>query len=429
MKQQHANRTRLFTCSTVLIAALLGSSQALAVGTNTLPFQRSFESLTVGSAIVDSSGNGSDGWQGTSFSASTNAAEVTTNTPPAPPNGYPLPSESHNKVMQMLGNVRAEFNTVQTPGNTNVLVDVMVQAGRLASPPPNATNGTQFAAYFNTNGQLVVRHAIYTNNFSPTLNRVWTTLSHTPVGSNDWVRLSINMNYLGSGPIFSATEHFCQIQLNGVTLTSPVAYTDVVLKNPEDSSFPFSGAGITNMWFLCADSGDTGGGYSSGSNNNFFTALEFDGFGSVDDVDIRSGDAPPPPPPPCANNYECWIESFYPGCPSCRGVGDDPDGDGASNYQEYVAGTNPNEKNSVFEVIDVQHSGTSNCVTWVGYTNSGNFTTFSVYRSTDMLSGPAGWMLIASNIQRNASGTNVWYDVAPPGTNAFYRPSLPTNAP
>lgn len=408
----------------VAVAVMGGAAHA---GTNTLPSQWSYEGIAPGTFVVSSAGVGAFGWEGTAFSSSNHAAEVVALTPTVPANGYPLPSESHDNSMQVLGDVKVAFDTVQTAGNTNVYIDTMVQAGRL-SFSPDAPEGAQVAAYFNSNGLLVVRHTVYTNilfpkqDFVPSRN--WTELSHTPVDSNAWVRLTITLDYYGAGPTIAEKEHFFTIALNGTRLESPLAYTDVIIEQSE-SSFPRqANPGETNVWFMCADSG-----FGDGvPNNQFFTSLEFSGAGNVDDVHIRATDTPPPP---CTPGFGCWIESFYPACPSCRSEGDDPDDDGVSNWEEYLAGTNPSDPDSSFRVVREQYFHTpanSNLVVWLGSTNSGNFSMFTIHRSTNLLSNTY-WVPVASNLMRSPTGTNMWYDTNPPAGRAYYRPSLPTNAP
>lgn len=406
------------------VLALWGMGSAVMAGTNAIPSEWAFEDLAPGTYVVSSNNVGEFGWEGEAFSPSNHAAEVVAMTPPMPPNGYPLPGETHNNVMQILGDVRAAFNTAQTAGATNVFIDAMVQAGRL-SFQPDAPEGAQVAAYFNSNGNLVVRHSLYTNGFSIGPDqRMWTELSHAAVDSNDWVRLTITLDYYSAGPGLAEKEHFYSVALNGVLLESDWAYTDVSVGN-DDESFPRpANPGESNIWFMCADSG-----FGSGvPNNQFFTSLEFSGAGHVDDVYIRSST---PPVGPCVPGYDCWIKGFFPACPLCLGTSEDPDDDGVSNWDEYIAGTNPDDITSAFRVVREQYfqsPGQSNLVVWLGSTNSGNFTLFTIHRSTNLLSN-VYWVPVASNLARSPSGTNTWYDTNPPSGRAYYRPSLPTNAP
>ena len=105
---------------------------------------------------------------------------------------------------------------------------------------------------------------------------------------------------------------------------------------------------------------------------------------------------------------------------------EDWDEDGALNWEEHVAGTYPNNSNSVFEVLEVMYMSDSNKVVWYGTTNFGMSTpNFSMYRSTNELSAD-DWDLIESNtLERADDGTNVYWDsTAPDGVPAFYQPTI-----
>jgi VCBS repeat-containing protein len=92
-----------------------------------------------------------------------------------------------------------------------------------------------------------------------------------------------------------------------------------------------------------------------------------------------------------------FIDSSSNGIPnswkSAYGVTDanaDPDGDGASNYAEYMAGTDPTNKASVF-AVNVPQTGTSNVVIkW----NSVQYRYYTVQSATNLI---AGWNTLISN--------------------------------
>jgi hypothetical protein len=324
--------------------------------------------------------------------------------------------------MQILGNIMANFNTNQTAGATNVFIDCVVQAGRL-SFTPDAPEGAQVAAFFNTNGLLVLRHALYTNGLT-TVNRMWTEAVHTPIGSNDWVRLTITMDYYGAGG-FAAGEHFFTVQVDGERVTSVRAYVDPLLDVVNDADFPApAGPGGTNMWFMCADSGWGDGGAANQPNNQFFSGLEFDGAGTVEDVIVTASGLTPPIP----TAYDIWADDQ--GIPDDKDDPDqDADEDGATNFEEYVAGTDPNDPDSNFRVVNEVYAANSNLVVWLGGLNSSNFTPYMMMRSTNLMEANSGWWMVASNLARSVTGTNEWLDTAPPTPRAFYQPVLPTNAP
>jgi hypothetical protein len=99
----------------------------------------------------------------------------------------------------------------------------------------------------------------------------------------------------------------------------------------------------------------------------------------------------------------------------------DSDGDGVQAWQEYIAGTDPTDAASVFRISRLD--ATSNpLIEWYATPNSGVTTGCRIYRCTDLMA-PA-WQLVASNLTRSGTGTNLWTDpnVFP---QAFYRVAAP----
>lgn len=124
-----------------------------------------------------------------------------------------------------------------------------------------------------------------------------------------------------------------------------------------------------------------------------------------------------------------WLDDY---CPTGTVVDheaadmEDWDWDGALNWEEHPAGTLPDNSNSVFTVLDILYMPGSNMVSWYGTTNFGMTNPpFSMYRmSGDITTGT--WQLIESNtIERAPSGTNNWWDEAPPsGLPVYYHPAI-----
>lgn len=101
----------------------------------------------------------------------------------------------------------------------------------------------------------------------------------------------------------------------------------------------------------------------------------------------------------------------------------DPDVDGLATWQEYMAGTEPTNWASVYRILDVQSYALSNVVWWFGTTNSGCTNLFGMEARTNLLDG--GWNGCGTNLNRSASGTNMWADIDPPtNTPVFYRPII-----
>jgi sugar lactone lactonase YvrE len=92
----------------------------------------------------------------------------------------------------------------------------------------------------------------------------------------------------------------------------------------------------------------------------------------------------------------------------------DPDGDGASNWQEYIAGTNPLDATSVFEFLPATAlTGSSLTLQWPSVVNK-NYTLQSS-------SAPGGaWTTIATNLPGNGQ-TLQWTDTNASPSARFYR--------
>ncbi len=101
----------------------------------------------------------------------------------------------------------------------------------------------------------------------------------------------------------------------------------------------------------------------------------------------------------------------------------DADSDGFFNWEEYLAGTNPTNAASRFEIIglsfDQQHRPV---LTFTGSATNGVSPPFQMLRAMDM-NGP--WQLIDENIPRQADGVNIWTDHTSPDQGAvFYCPRV-----
>ena len=94
------------------------------------------------------------------------------------------------------------------------------------------------------------------------------------------------------------------------------------------------------------------------------------------------------------------------------GANDDPDHDGLSNYQEYIAGTNPNDANSVLRVTDINLATGQVNLTW----NSVAGKTYTIY-SADQIGGPYTPVLTMPSAGDGQTSTNLTGSAS----NQFYR--------
>jgi hypothetical protein len=93
----------------------------------------------------------------------------------------------------------------------------------------------------------------------------------------------------------------------------------------------------------------------------------------------------------------------------------DPDQDGQSNYQEFLAGTNPTNAASVLKLTAVNPDTSTNVVSL----NSASGTVYRILSSDDLSAGY--WSILADQVI--GTGTNMWFSdpAAPAWSQRFYR--------
>src|SRR6185437_5757825 len=94
------------------------------------------------------------------------------------------------------------------------------------------------------------------------------------------------------------------------------------------------------------------------------------------------------------------------------GANDDPDHDGLSNYQEYIAGTNPSNANSVLRVTEINAASGQVNLTW----NSVAGKTYTIY-SASQIGGPYTPVLTMPSAGNGQTSTNLTGSAS----NQFYR--------
>jgi len=470
-------RLSLVSLGMLALAALMPAVTARA--DRPIPYADSFESYTQGTDLRSTTNS----WYS---SGVTTAAVVRARTYDFPLR-RPIGGAGASNVVESTESVTNRL--VHAPNSsTNVWLDLMVLPVR-GEQPPNVDSDIQMAFYFNTNGQIVVRHAYYDDSFQT--QSTWTVLSHPGMPTDKWARVTVDLNYMGGffhlGDFVPVnTDRWFRVSVNGSAyLTNYYGW----------GTLPIDALTITapergGEWFLMANAG-IGGGKSS------IASVEVQGVGFWDDYVVTPQDV-------FAVTPVRWLVkatstaggTVYPGgnllIPDGTNVtvsiiknpdavlGDvvvngtsigptnsytftnvtsnqtlhaifaptrtpqhkvpldwmadnslpandengNADGDAALNWEEYVAGTNPQDSNSVFEVTDVYYGAGTNIVTWYGTTNSGVTIPFSMWRSTNDLVQDS-WVMVATNaIPRSPTGINTWPDAKPPKGKAFYQPAV-----
>ena len=122
-----------------------------------------------------------------------------------------------------------------------------------------------------------------------------------------------------------------------------------------------------------------------------------------------------------------WLNQYY-GVTNYAVVAEaDSDGDGKAGWEEYLAGTDPANPQSVFKIIGLTKVGSTNVVVWLG--GNTNLPPFEILVSTNLSTMAGGWTQLAVSI-RSADGTNFWYDDVSATANLLrYYKIGATNAP
>ncbi len=120
------------------------------------------------------------------------------------------------------------------------------------------------------------------------------------------------------------------------------------------------------------------------------------------------------------SNYDYWDTN-------------DSDLDGMAAWMEYVTGTDPTNEQSTFQILEIGYGDGSNFLKWYATTNSGVYTPFGIYRTTNILEGwGSPYITNVGPRDPDGTGTNTWWDTNPPPADVpvYYRPYVIwTNSP
>ena len=107
-------------------------------------------------------------------------------------------------------------------------------------------------------------------------------------------------------------------------------------------------------------------------------------------------------------------------------VADDPDGDGFTNEEEFLANTDPTNSLSALRITDISVSETNVVLSWWssqdGFRNEREY---DVFWSQDLMASSEEWTCIASNVPPDSLETTITNDIAGLNTtNSFFRVSI-----
>lgn len=375
-------------------------------------------------------------------------------------------------------------------GSTHtVWLDTMIQPVFSDTEPSVASyTNSQLAIYFDTNGMPYVYHAFKSGYaVTPANSNGWSLLNNTvtPVQSGKWVRLTIAVSYdtdegealfrpLLNGVEFSSPNGFSTNNLSATTtgpwfaVASPGIYQvkQVVLQGSgrvddmviTDSPVSVDLAGVTivsvikagkgtispegtidfssvpastnyqitasNYWYISNVYTGATGGTSSGAvvaaqgTNDFALAMSDVGADSFVYVYFE---------PTLVGTYQTpseWL-SRYSGVPTGTDT-NDSDSDGMSDGQEYVAGTIPNDSNSLVRIMSETIANGTNTIQWLGANaTDGSGRVYTMRSSTNLLDST--WPSAAS-LTLTSGTTNTTAISMPADSPVFYRINVTNTA-
>jgi hypothetical protein len=316
---------------------------------NIIPYSESFESYEEGFQLA-----GTNGWA----AASADAAVVATNNYTNSYAGELPISGEHERVLDVNGTVANSFG--DTANQTNVWVDMMVQCWHWEDDmPAEVTDEASTAVLVDTNSDLRILNDVGASN-------AWTIAPDTSIASGEWVRLTVHKDYT------PGNERF-RLWLNGIAVTNPATWYD-------------SANSITN-----------------------FTTCEIVGRAKIDDLvvtdaDPLSSDDPADQDVDPADQdgdgiLDTW-ERAYGLNTSSNNADIDSDNDGRSDFEEYIADTDPTNKSSFFK-LDLSPSDQT--VSWHTSSNrlytlrsSTNLTEWTIVPQVSNMPGTDGTMVFTS---------------------------------
>ncbi len=307
------------------------------------------------------------------------------------PPGYAAPQAQHTRVMGFDGPAQ---RVVDSAEGAAANMDVMLRAVRSDTLPVDLEPALQTAFAVASNGVLHARHLHH----DPAQGWIarWTALCPDPVPDGAWVRVSVSFDYSSNA---SGDTLFCP-RLNGSLCPTPFGF-----KAPDDMRSP-------GPWYVCANSPGCGG---SGSRR--LSAVLVTGTGSLDDLVITTASFAHTGAAETNGVPFAWFDQQG----LARRPDTDSDGDGHLEEMEYLAGTDPTDRESIFRVVA---SWVQDGRVYVKFTgnDSGAATPYVMERTTDLTSGV--WEVVDDAIPRVAApqAFTIWSEPLQPAGPYLYRP-------
>lgn len=426
-----------------------------------LPFVESFESYLDGENVMI---HGTSGWKG-EFGGLVARAESYTQ----PALGYQLVT-NHNVVAELTDD--ASYN-IESATNANVWADFLLRPLRYEMPPySDPSTNTQMDCYVNAGGYLVLYHRDYNGGNSETGSNVWSEIASPYIATNDWIRISVNMDYA----TFDSSSYYFQLKVNGTLATNAAAKVDgqglhsyfplaTVADARKMKGFTLHGLGkfddivintnvpTYSVYYIIASSieaGAEGGGINPLSNtyigtgsNSLFTVASSNHWSieriAINDHGVLSTNNFPSSPftktftnvTVSGSIWAAFVADVTDGVPHwwmaasitdfTNGLAGNPDGDTLTTRQEYFASTDPTNAMSTFKISRIWQTGGTNYVQWESHGIDSALPPFDILSTTNLNESfiPAGIVV--------REKTNTWSS-AISNSNAFFRISV-TNAP
>lgn len=469
-------KTQIVAAALVICALLAVPSISVAEGTNSItpdPYSQSFEGNNAGYLITNMTG-----WSGSSNAYVTNVTSYGSFS-----GLFPI-SYNHtvsNKALYL--DQDALTNTLEGGTNMVVYCDFMGQLGFTDTGTVTISDSNvQLALLVDTNSHLILYHK---SDNSPVVTDFG---NQVLIGSDEWVRVTILVDHNNTD---GAGNYYFQMKINnGAALTNANGFNKntqaldtpapshpgnwfVLRNNINDtiSSFSVSGKGQiddlvigTNepppTWTITASAvahcsiTPASAIVTNGGSTNFDISVDNTNFYYIADILTNNATIGGIPAGLTSTNWtwnnittngsifvtnalfmathnvpRTWLNPLtnatYPTWDAASDA--DSDGDGMTNWQEYIAETNPNDTNSVFKIRQQTVAQGSNTIEWVVFTNSTTppLPPYGIERSTNLID-PTSWGLVVS-VGRSTTLTNTWSEALPVGP-AFYR-IIATNAP